>query len=309
MSQELTPELTEWLSIRDEHIRQLQEDLLVATKALQTAQRNVREVNEVKQTHIAYVNAYEQKTSELEREVHQWQHDYEQLRIQKGGFGFKMLLASGLLATLVGMAAGWLLFRQRDSNAVLFESFNKAAGFNVEYNLSHQQYDQARKIIREFQSNSVYQPILPELALIDNMIQAVQLHGDSTLQSVGYSVIQHDSISSEQPRPVRSLVVVHDGIVQVRAEALPDAVVLTTLKKKDKVDQWDKTTEVSKLRIADTKGKKGVAEDYWYEVETADGVKGWVFGYFTNASIHRFKPDVPDSLLVVPAAPKKDSLK
>ncbi len=268
---------------------------------LQVAQHTTREVDAVRQEHVAYVGAFQQKTTQLEQEVQQWQQDYEQLRIQKGGFGFKAMAAIGFVATLIGLAAGYLLFHQRDSNTALFQKFNKAAGFNLEYSLTHGQYDKADKIIADFSKNSAFEPILPEIELIGNLVNAAKLRGDSAVQtSIGYSVVHNDTINGERPKPKRSLVVIHDGAVNVHTEALYNAPVLITLKKRDKIDQWDRTAELDKLRTVNSKGKKGVAEDYWYEVETTDGQKGWLFGFFTNASINRFKPDVPDTVKLAP---------
>ena len=290
-------------------VQQLRDELISALQSVKVAQQNVRDVNAMRQEHVAYVNAFQQKTATLEQEVQQWQHDYEQLRIQKGGFGFKTILASGIAATVVGMALGWLFFQQKDPNAVLFSQFNKAAGFNLEYNLSHQQYDEAQKTVADYHNNKIYAPIQPELQLIGNLIKAVKNSGDtSTVSSVGYSVVIQDTLNGIRPKPVRSLTVVYDGAVHVHTEALFNAPVLATIKKKDKIDQWDRTQELAKIHTTNSKGKKGIAEDYWYEVETKDGMKGWVFGFFTNASMNRFKPDIPDSLIIAPTPIKKDSL-
>lgn len=290
-------------------VEQLQEALVAALQSVKVAQQNIRDVNAMRQEHVAYVNAFQQKTVTLEQEVHQWQHDYEQLRIQKGGFGFKTILASGIAATLVGMALGWLLFQQKDPNSVLFSQFSKAAGFNLEYHLSHQQYNEAQKIVTDYQNNKTYSPIQPELLLIGNLIKAVQMSADTTIQpSVGYSVVLQDTLSGIRPKPVRSLEIIYDGTVNIHTEALFNAPVLASIKKKDKIDQWDRTQELAKIRTTNSKGKKGIAEDYWYEVETKDGMKGWVFGFFTNASMNRFQPDVPDSLIIVQPALPKDSL-
>jgi hypothetical protein len=207
------------------------------------------------------------------------------------------------------MALGWLLFQQKDPNSVLFSQFSKAAGFNLEYHLSHQQYNEAQKIVTDYQNNKTYSPIQPELLLIGNLIKAVQISADTTIQpSVGYSVVLQDTLSGIRPKPVRSLEIIYDGTVNIHTEALFNAPVLASIKKKDKIDQWDRTQELAKIRTTNSKGKKGIAEDYWYEVETKDGMKGWVFGFFTNASMNRFQPDVPDSLIIVQPALPKDSL-
>jgi hypothetical protein len=304
-NQELSAKNTELVH----EVEQLQHELFSALQSVKVAQQNIRDVNTIRQEHVAYVNAYQQKTSILEQEVQQWQHDYEQLRIQKGGFGFKTILASGIAATVVGMALGWLIFRQKDPNSVLFSQFSKAAGFNLEYNLSHQQYNEAQKIITDYQNNRTYSPIQPELLLIGNLIKAVDNSSDTSAEtSIGYSVVQQDTLSGVRPKPVRSLVVIYDGTVNIHTEAMFNAPILANIKKKDKIDQWDRTQELAKIHTTNSKGKKGVAEDYWYEVETKDGMKGWVFGFFTNASMNRFKPDVPDTLRLVAPIVKKDSL-
>jgi hypothetical protein len=290
-------------------VEQLQDELISALQSVKVAQQNIREVTAIRQEHVAYVNAFQQKTATLEQEVQQWQHDYEQLRIQKGGFGFKTILASGIAATVVGMALGWLFFQQKDPNSVLFSQFSKAAGFNLEYNLSHQQYNEAQKIVTDYQNNKTYSPIQPELLLIGNLIKAVRNNSDtSAAASVGYSVVLQDTLNGVRPKPVRSLVVIYNGTVNIHTEALFDAPILATIKKKDKIDQWDRTQELAKTHTTNSKGKKGIAEDYWYEVETKDGMKGWVFGFFTNASMNRFKPDVPDSLMIPKPVPQKDTL-
>jgi hypothetical protein len=147
------------------------------------------------------------------------------------------------------------------------------------------------------------------LLLIGNLIKAVRNSNDtSAAASVGYSVVLQDTLNGIRPKPVRSLVVIYNGTVNIHTEALFDAPILATIKKKDKIDQWDRTQELAKTHTTNSNGKKGIAEDYWYEVETKDGMKGWVFGFFTNASMNRFKPDVPDSLMILQPITKKDTL-
>ena len=114
----------------------------------------------------------EQHIARLQQEIHSWQHQYEALRLQKGGFGFKALLATGFAATVIALVAGWLLFRQREANAVLFEEFQTQAGFKIEYAIAHKDYPEAEKILSTYRNTDRYLPIKPQLDMMENMVKA-----------------------------------------------------------------------------------------------------------------------------------------
>lgn len=289
-NESLSPEVREWLAVRDEHILRLQQELADAAAALQKTEQVNRDLQALRREHKAYTDAFNQRTKSLEDEVQAWQSDYEKLRIQKGGFGFKALLATGMAATLFGMAVGWLFFRQKDPNAALFQEFSKTAGFTLEYQMAQKQYAAAEQTVSGYRHNKVFAPIDRELELIANLIRAVRSQGDTLPQLEGYAVVKADTFTAKDPTPSQILTITSETGATVHLEALQSAPVIARLKKKDQIGQWDRTPEPDKLKVS-TKTAKGLAQDYWYEVETKDGQKGWVFGFYTNASLKQFKAD------------------
>jgi hypothetical protein len=297
----VTPELADWLAIRDEHISRLEQDqqsMLVQMNALG------QEHQTLKQEHVAYVTAYQHRTQQLQQEIQRWQEDYESLRLQKGGFGFKAILASGILATLMGLLLGWFLFRPVSPTSATFAAFRRQAGFPLEYALSQHQYQEANRIIQDQLQHNSNSGIKAELEFVADLVRAAGQNtsdqGAANLQGFAYTAPRDTAALAQGPKS--KLLITHEMGANLHAEALTNSLVLNKLKKKDEVGRWDRTAEMTKVRTTQ-KGEKGVAEDYWYEVETADGTKGWVYGFFTNASLKRFKFDVPDSLRI-----KKDSV-
>ena len=121
-----------------------------------------------------------QKAKALESEIHHWQHDYEQLRIQKGGFGFKALAAFSFGTLLFGIALGWLFFKQKQPDSIVFDKFNHAAGFSLEYHIAHQEYPAAERLISQYRRDPYYKTILPLLDLLLLLVQAAKTASDST---------------------------------------------------------------------------------------------------------------------------------
>jgi hypothetical protein len=95
------------------------------------------------------------------------QDDYESLRVQKGGFGFKTLLASGFAAFLTGIVLCFLFFRPTDHRAKSFEQFRHRQLFNIEYAISEGRFDDAEKIL-------LNQRDLPENARIGSEIESMR---------------------------------------------------------------------------------------------------------------------------------------
>lgn len=120
------------------------------------------------------INKRDEQIRQLLEDNHRWQNDYELLRIQKGGFGFKALLGVGTLSVFFGIFLGWLIFRQKDPNEILFDQFNKSVGFKIEYSVAQGNYADAEKQIIEFHANNVFKPIRSELDLLLRIVKAAQ---------------------------------------------------------------------------------------------------------------------------------------
>jgi hypothetical protein len=300
----LPPDLSDWIAVRDEHIAQLESALADARTLLLRGEGLAHELAQAKQDHLAYVSAYQHRTGVLQEEIQQWERNYAQLRLQKGGFGFKAMLAVSVLGTLVGVALGWLLFGHRDPQSVVFQRFVRESGFQVEYAVRQRQFDEAEKIVRQQAAISGYAVIGPQLDLIANLLSSAKqgfLDANLPLASAAYAVKPPSDTAVGNGAPTRTLAITEGG-TRLHSEAQSASSVIFTLKKKDQVGQWDRTAAPEKIRLT-SKGATGVAEDYWYEVETTEGQKGWVFGFFTNASLGRFRPDS------LAQRPKVDSLR
>ncbi len=96
----------------------------------------------------------QERLHRLQAELRELQGDYENLRVQKGGFGFKMLLASGLAGTVVGLVACFLFFRPTDHRAKAFQRFQREQLFKLEYAISEGRFEEAAKAL----ANSAEQP-------------------------------------------------------------------------------------------------------------------------------------------------------
>jgi hypothetical protein len=304
----LPPAVAEWVAIRDEHIRHL--EATVAELRTQLQARTAAAADElarVKQEHIAYASAYQQQSGTLKQEIQQWQSDYEHLRVQKGGFGFKALAAAATAGILVGLALGWLIWSHKDPQTIVFQQFMQQSGFQTEYAVRQRQFDEAARIIRTQSALGAYESIRPQLDFMANLVASAQLgftEAGIEVAEAGYATKPPVDTSALDRSAARQLVVTDVG-ARLYTEARTAANIIATLQKKDQIGQWDRTAAPEKLRLV-SKGKPGVAEDYWYEVETKTGQKGWVFGHFTNASLQRFRPD---SVAVARDTTRRDTIK
>lgn len=107
------------------------------------------------------------------------QHDYENLRIQKGGFGFKMLLFSGFLAFLTGFALHWLFFRPSNNHAETFSRFRDANLFNYEVALSQGELEQVEKALKADEAKPENKLIQPEIEFARKLVGAAGRQKDN----------------------------------------------------------------------------------------------------------------------------------
>lgn len=109
----------------------------------------------------------QERLQHLQGELRAIQGDYENLRVQKGGFGFKTLLASGFVGTLVGLVVCFLFFRPTDHRAKAYRDFQRQQLFKLEYAISEGRFDDAVKALSE----SLDQP---ENALIQEELESLR---------------------------------------------------------------------------------------------------------------------------------------
>lgn len=108
----------------------------------------------------------------LREEKRVLQHDYEQLRLQKGGFGFKMLLLAGFMGTLVALAGCfvYLKLKPKDAQAQAFEHFQHKHLIEYELAITNGQLDAVEQSLRDELENPDYRAIQPELTFVRQLI-------------------------------------------------------------------------------------------------------------------------------------------
>jgi hypothetical protein len=100
-----------------------------------SAQKYKQELEKLRQRYADDLFAERQLGKALRTESRRILHDYERLRVQKGGFGLKMLMLSGLGAFLSGVLVCTVYFsflRLKADEVAAFERFRNAHLFDYE---------------------------------------------------------------------------------------------------------------------------------------------------------------------------------
>lgn len=133
--------------------------------------------NKVEKTRAEWSVIYDQHKA-LREEHRQLKQDYEQLRLQKGGFGFKMLLLAGFAGTVVALAACfvYLKLKPKDPHTLAFEHFQHEHLFQYELAISKGQLEAVEQSLRTEMENPDNQVIKPEIAFIRQLITTTKRH-------------------------------------------------------------------------------------------------------------------------------------
>ncbi|MEO6760094.1 MAG: hypothetical protein ABIO24_11625 [Saprospiraceae bacterium] len=108
-------------------------------------------------------DASQEQVKSLQAETHRLQRNYASLRLQKGGFGFKTMLLTGFVGTVVGLALCYLFFRPRDQDQEVFRQFREQHQFNLELAISNGEFAQVDSVLKvslEQPQNTVIRPEL-----------------------------------------------------------------------------------------------------------------------------------------------------
>lgn len=100
------------------------------------------------------------------------EHEYEQLRLQKGGFGFKMLLFTAVASALFALLGTfvYLKLRPKDAHTVAFEQFRRDHLFRYELALSEGQFDSVEQSLREEAAKPDNQVISAEIEFARQLV-------------------------------------------------------------------------------------------------------------------------------------------
>jgi hypothetical protein len=104
------------------------------------------------------------------------QQGYENLRIQKGGFGFKMLLLSGLggFITAMVLCFVYLKLKPKDPHTLALQNFRREHLFEYELALSKKEFDPVKSSLEQALKNTDNQVIKPEIEMMRELVEAAE---------------------------------------------------------------------------------------------------------------------------------------
>jgi len=102
----------------------------------------------------------------------QWQHDYEQLRIQKGGFGFHTMSTVVIAVVIVTILMTYAFMKLTDGRKAAHEAFRREQLFKIEFALSQGNYQEARDILQHSLQNPEYELAYPQIEMLQEAVHA-----------------------------------------------------------------------------------------------------------------------------------------
>ena len=132
------------------------------------------ELQQLKQKYADDLYAERQQTKEWHDRARNWQRDYEQLRLQKGGFGIRSMTAFIIGAFFAGLLICYLLLKLTDQRSAELHRFKHNELFKIELALSQGRSDEAFSIIQNSLKNPEYEHIREDIEMLELAINAIR---------------------------------------------------------------------------------------------------------------------------------------
>ena len=143
-------------------------------KRIAALERAFAEAEHRAQKHLQERDHWHSQHWDAHQENRHLKQDYESLRLQKGGFGFKMLLAVGFSAALFGLVSCYLFFRLKNDETKTFQRFTREHQFRFEYALSHGQFEEVEAALRSSAQQPEFQPVRTEIEFTQKVVEAAK---------------------------------------------------------------------------------------------------------------------------------------
>lgn len=145
------------------------QEFVALQQALSTAEHRVQ------QFEAAWSTLFDQNKT-LREENHRIQQGYENLRIQKGGFGFKMLMLSGLggFVTALLLCFVYLKLKPKDAHTQALHDFRRTHLFDYEWALSKRQFEEVKISLEKEIKNPDNQVIKTEIEMLRELVEAAE---------------------------------------------------------------------------------------------------------------------------------------
>jgi hypothetical protein len=157
-----------------ERIARLENELHAAKNQ---SQKYIQELETLRQEYADNLFEERQITKRLQEERLKLQRDYTQLRVQKGGFGIKVLVLSGFAGFLTGLllcALYFFLFKPKNQHSVLFEQFRDKHQFNIVRAISTGDFESAEQSLEESLNVKENKQIRPEIEFAKKIVGAAK---------------------------------------------------------------------------------------------------------------------------------------
>ncbi|HND89171.1 MAG TPA: hypothetical protein PK971_12630, partial [Saprospiraceae bacterium] len=112
-------------------------------------ERAYAEAEQRAQKHLGERDHWHGQHWEAHQENRRLQQAYQSLRVQKGGFGFTMLLTVAAVAALFGLAAGYVFIRLSNDHSKAFQRFRGDQQFQLEFALSQGKFEESSAILQQ----------------------------------------------------------------------------------------------------------------------------------------------------------------
>lgn len=137
-------------------------------------ERAYAEAEQRAQKYLGERDHWHEQHWEAHQENRRLQQAYESLRVQKGGFGFTMLLTAGAVAMLFGLAVGYILIRLSNDSSKAFRRFQGEQQFQLEFSLNQGRFEEASAILSQAASHPEYRLVLSQIEFTQKLLKAAQ---------------------------------------------------------------------------------------------------------------------------------------
>ena len=154
----------------------LEQMLEERAQQIEVLQKSLTEAENKAQKYEQEWSALYDRNKELLGEKHQLFQDYETLRLQKGGFGFKAMMISGCTGFLVALVLCFVYLKLKPKNphVVAFRQFEREHLFNYELAISQGRFHDVERSMQQNMDRPEYRPIANEIEFAKNLVAAAR---------------------------------------------------------------------------------------------------------------------------------------
>ncbi|MEZ4920592.1 MAG: hypothetical protein R2792_15935 [Saprospiraceae bacterium] len=174
MAKDKKTELEQTIALLQERIQSLESSREKEQMERQNYGAIQQELAHIKQKYADDLFAERKQTQDWHDRARKWQHDYEQLRVQKGGFGFRSMAAVVFATFITGVVICYLLMKLIDQRDEKLQAFRQTDFFQVEYALTQGNVTEAKRILNHSQKLEKNEPIKASIEMVEQVVNACE---------------------------------------------------------------------------------------------------------------------------------------